>query len=68
MESLNISLTSMNIPYIKFGHGLNQLEDAHPRKLTAGGPQNDGLGKPVTPASIMAILGIYVKFLGGIHF
>ena len=42
MESLNISLTSMNIPYIKFGHGLNQLEDAHPRKLTAGGPQNDG--------------------------
>ncbi len=29
-----------------------------PQKLTAGGPQNDGLEK-VTPALNMAIFGIY---------
>ena len=35
----------------------------HPRKLTAGGPQNYCLEK-VTPALNMAIFDIFVKFLG----
>ena len=38
----------------------------HPRKLTAGGPQNDGPWKRWRLLN-MAIFGIYVKFLGCIH-
>ena len=38
-------------------------DSVHSRKLTAGGPQNDGLWKRYFPLK-MAIVGKYVRFLG----